>query len=44
MLAELPEISEVHLEANNRTWDSIAEAGDNLGVFTERARRLVVWD
>ncbi len=35
MLAELPEISEVHLEAHNRTWDSIAEAGDNLGVFTE---------
>jgi urate oxidase/2-oxo-4-hydroxy-4-carboxy-5-ureidoimidazoline decarboxylase len=35
MLAELPEISEVHLEANNRTWDSIADAGENLGVFTE---------
>ncbi len=35
MLTELPEISEVHLEANNRTWDSIADAGENLGVFTE---------
>ena len=35
ILTELPEISEVHLEANNRTWDSIAETGDNLGVFTE---------
>jgi len=35
MLAELPEISEVHLEANNRTWDTITEAGETLGVFTE---------
>ncbi len=35
MLAELPEISEIHLEANNRTWDSIAETGETLGVFTE---------
>jgi len=35
MLTELPEISEVHLEANNRTWDTIADAGENLGVFTE---------
>ena len=25
MLSELPAISEVHLEANNRTWDNVAE-------------------
>ncbi len=35
MLAELPAIAEVHLEANNRTWDTIAERGDEIGVFTE---------
>lgn len=35
MLAELPEIAEVHLEANNRTWDTIAEQGDVLGVYTD---------
>jgi urate oxidase len=35
MLSELPEIAEVHLEANNRTWDTISEAGDALGVYTD---------
>jgi urate oxidase len=35
MLADIPSIAEVHLEANNRTWDTIAERGDELGVFTE---------
>ena len=35
MLEKLPELAEVHLEANNRTWDTIAERGDELGVFTE---------
>jgi urate oxidase/2-oxo-4-hydroxy-4-carboxy-5-ureidoimidazoline decarboxylase len=35
ILARIPEISEVNLEGNNRTWDSIAEAGESLGVFTE---------
>jgi len=35
ILAEIPTISEVHLEANNRTWDTIAEAGAELGVYTE---------
>jgi urate oxidase/2-oxo-4-hydroxy-4-carboxy-5-ureidoimidazoline decarboxylase len=35
LLTDLPEISEVHLEANNRTWDTIVEDGDALGVFTE---------
>jgi urate oxidase / 2-oxo-4-hydroxy-4-carboxy-5-ureidoimidazoline decarboxylase len=35
MLADIPSISEVHLEASNRTWDTIAERGDELGIFTE---------
>ena len=26
MLAELPSIAEVRLEANNRTWDTVGEA------------------
>ena len=35
LLAEIPAVSEVHLEANNRTWDTIAEKGDTLGVYTD---------
>jgi urate oxidase / 2-oxo-4-hydroxy-4-carboxy-5-ureidoimidazoline decarboxylase len=35
MLVDLPAIGEVHLEANNRTWDTIAERGDELGVYTD---------
>jgi urate oxidase len=35
MLSDVPSISEVHLEANNRTWDTIAERGAELGVYTE---------
>jgi len=35
MLAEIPSIAEVHLEANNRTWDTIAEHEDKIGVFTD---------
>jgi urate oxidase len=35
MLAEMPEIAEVRLEANNRTWDTAAERGDILGVYTD---------
>ena len=35
ILAELPELAEVNLEANNRTWDTVAESGDVLGVYTE---------
>ena len=35
LLQELPSISEVNLEANNRTWDTVAEQGEQLGVFTE---------
>ena len=35
MLAEIPSIAEVHLEANNRTFDTAAERGEELGVFTD---------
>jgi urate oxidase/2-oxo-4-hydroxy-4-carboxy-5-ureidoimidazoline decarboxylase len=35
LLKEIPEIAEVHLEANNRTWDTAAERGPELGVFTD---------
>jgi urate oxidase len=35
MLAEISSISEVNLEANNRTWDTIAEQGDSVGVYTD---------
>jgi len=34
LLDALPQVSEVHLEAQNRTWDSAAER-DRLGVFTD---------
>ena len=35
LLEENPSIAAVDLEANNRTWDTIAERGDELGVYTE---------
>ncbi len=35
MLAEIPAIGEVNLEANNRTWDTIAEQGNAVGIYTE---------
>jgi urate oxidase len=35
MLAEMPSVTEVNLEANNRTWDTIAEQGDSVGVYTD---------
>ncbi|MDQ6666105.1 MAG: urate oxidase [Acidobacteriota bacterium] len=35
MLAELDSISEIHLEANNRTWDTVVEQGDELGVYSD---------
>ncbi len=35
LLDEIPAISEVRLEANNRTWDTIAERGEELGVYTD---------
>jgi urate oxidase/2-oxo-4-hydroxy-4-carboxy-5-ureidoimidazoline decarboxylase len=35
MFDEHPSIAAVDLEANNRTWDTIAERGAELGVYTE---------
>lgn len=35
MLQEIPEIAEIRLEANNRTWDTVAESGEEAGVYTE---------
>jgi urate oxidase len=34
-LAAFPAIAEIHLEANNRTWDTVAERGEELGVYTD---------
>jgi urate oxidase / 2-oxo-4-hydroxy-4-carboxy-5-ureidoimidazoline decarboxylase len=35
VLEQLNSISELRLEANNRTWDTIAEHGETLGVYTD---------
>ncbi len=35
MLAGIPVIAEVHLEAENRTWDTVVEHGDQLGIYTD---------
>jgi urate oxidase len=35
MLADIPSIDEIRLEANNRTWDTIAEQGMSIGVYTD---------
>jgi len=35
ILDEFPEVADVHLEANNRTWDTIAERGEEAGVYTD---------
>jgi len=35
LLAELSVIAQVNLEAYNRTWDTIAEHGDAIGVYTD---------
>ena len=35
LMEACPSIAEVHLEANNRTWDTIAERGDELGIYTD---------
>jgi len=35
ILADLPEIAEVDLEANNRTWDSVVESSAGAGVYTD---------
>ena len=35
VLAEVPGIAEIHLEANNRTWDTVAESPDMIGLYTD---------
>ena len=35
MLEEIPDVAGVDLEANNRTWDTVVEQGDELGVYTD---------
>lgn len=35
ILAELPCVHSVDLEANNRTWDTVLEEGDRRGVYTD---------
>ncbi len=35
LLAEMPAMATVSLEANNRTWDTVLEQGGSLGVYTE---------
>jgi urate oxidase / 2-oxo-4-hydroxy-4-carboxy-5-ureidoimidazoline decarboxylase len=35
MLADMSTVSEIHLEANNRTWDTVAEQGDHLAIYTD---------
>ncbi|MEO8595015.1 MAG: factor-independent urate hydroxylase [Candidatus Solibacter sp.] len=35
VLARIPQIAEVDLEGQNRTWDTIAESGEEVGVYTD---------
>jgi urate oxidase len=35
ILSDIATVSEIRLEANNRTWDTIAEQGDEIGVYTD---------
>lgn len=35
ILSGISAISEIHLEANNRTWDTVAEEGDRSGIYTD---------
>ena len=35
MLEQVPSIEEVRLEANNRTWDTVVEVGEEVGVYTD---------
>jgi urate oxidase / 2-oxo-4-hydroxy-4-carboxy-5-ureidoimidazoline decarboxylase len=35
ILADLPTVAEVGLEADNRTWDTVAERGEAIGVYTD---------
>jgi urate oxidase len=35
ILSEIATVSEVRLEANNRTWDTVAEQGEEISVYTD---------
>jgi urate oxidase/2-oxo-4-hydroxy-4-carboxy-5-ureidoimidazoline decarboxylase len=35
MLEEIPSIAGINLEANNRTWDTVVEQGEEVAVYTE---------
>ena len=35
ILSEISEIAEIHLEANNRTWDTVVEETEQRGVYTD---------
>jgi len=35
VLEDLPVVADVHLEASNRTWDRMAERGDDVSVFDD---------
>jgi urate oxidase/2-oxo-4-hydroxy-4-carboxy-5-ureidoimidazoline decarboxylase len=35
IFADIPEITELRFEANNRTWDIVAERGEELGVYID---------
>ncbi len=35
ILKDVPVLEEIHLEATNRTWDTILEQGESLGVYTD---------
>ena len=35
ILSDIAAVSEVRLEANNRTWDTVAERGEEIGVYTD---------
>jgi urate oxidase / 2-oxo-4-hydroxy-4-carboxy-5-ureidoimidazoline decarboxylase len=35
ILADIPTVAEVSLEANNRTWDTIVERSEAIGVYTD---------
>lgn len=35
ILAAIPAVEEIHLEGNNRTWDTVMEEGESLGVYTD---------
>lgn len=35
MLEDISALAEIRLEANNRTWDTVVESGQDLGVYTD---------